>query len=416
MYSELEVKALEQHNYHRIREMIRVTYTMGYNIMKPGPWDFVLKLSVAKSTFNLSLLLIDRLLCCVFAAGACCSISTIFQSLMSIMKMVYYLVAPSKFYLQLRLACRHELLQKCELFAAVADLPIAQPLKQRVTDIMNQSWISTRRQLMFYLFSCIGILVNYFFNALVVNIYNALNASDNNFEVALPLPSFYPNWMDKGMSFPYYYLPLVLESCNLYICGMGAVSFDVLFIVLCMHGVGLMQSLTHMIEYATSPLIPQERRVPYLRHCIYQYQRVEAFALELNDTFRQIIIIQFILSLFCWGLVLFQISIGIASSLTIALRMLMYLAAGGYQIVIYCYNGQRFTTASERIPMAFYQCTWYEECREFRQLTRMMIMRTNRCFSLDVSWFSKMSLPTLMSMIRASGQYTVLLQNIMQKK
>lgn len=34
-----------------------------------------------------------------------------------------------------------------------------------------------------------------------------------------------------------------------------------------------------------------------------------------------------------------------ATSLTIALRMLMYLAAGGYQIVIYCYNGQRFTTA-----------------------------------------------------------------------
>ncbi|EDW19650.1 odorant receptor 63a [Drosophila mojavensis] len=420
MYSELEVKALEQRNYHRIREMIRVTYTMGYNIMKPGPWDNLLKFW--------SLLLILFTLLSYYGHWQLFvhymqdipriseSISTIFQSLMSIMKMIYYLMAPRRFYALLRLVCRHELLQKCELFAAVSDLPVAQPLKQRVANTMDQCWISTRRQLMFYLFCCIGILLNYFVNSLVVNIYHALTEPDNNYEVALPLPSLYPNWMDRGMTFPYYHLPLFLESCNLYICGMGAVSFDVLFIVFCTHGVGLMHSLTHMIEYATSPLIPRERRVQYLRHCIYQYQRVEAFALELNNTFRQIIIIQFILSLFCWGLVLFQISIGIATSLTIALRMLMYLAAGGYQIVIYCYNGQRFTTASERIPMAFYECTWYEESREFRQLIRMMIMRTNLSFSLDVSWFTKMSLPTLMSMIRASGQYTVLLQNLMQKK
>lgn len=52
MYSELEVKALEQRNYHRIREMIRVTYTMGYNIMKPGPWDNLLKLYATKSAFT----------------------------------------------------------------------------------------------------------------------------------------------------------------------------------------------------------------------------------------------------------------------------------------------------------------------------------------------------------------------------
>ncbi|EDW70083.1 uncharacterized protein Dvir_GJ13602 [Drosophila virilis] len=420
MYTQHEAEALEKRNYHRIREMIRVTYTVGYNIMKPTSWDCALKLW--------SLVLIGSTLASYYGHWQLIahyiqdipriseSISTVFQSLMSVMKMVYFLMAPRKFYVLLRRACRHELLLNCELFEAVADLPIAKPLRQQVDGIMNQSWISTRRQLMFYLFSCIGILLNYFLNSLVVNIYHYLTEPDSNFEVTMPLPSMYPNWMDKGMRFPYYHIPLFFESCNLYICGMGAVSFDVLFIVLCLHGVGLMKSLSHMIDCSTSPLVPQERRLQYIRCCIYQYQRVAAFSLELNNSFRQIIIIQFLLSLFCWGLVLFQISIGLASSLTTALRMFMYLAAGGYQIVIYCFNGQRYTTASERIPKAFYECTWYEESREFQQLIRMMIMRTNLSFSLDVSWFTKMSLPTLMAMIRASGQYFVLLQNIMQKK
>jgi len=35
---------------------------------------------------------------------------------------------------------------------------------------------------------------------------------------------------------------------------------------------------------------------------------------------------------------------GSNSSITM-IRMTMYLIAAGYQIVVYCYNGQRFTTA-----------------------------------------------------------------------
>lgn len=152
----------------------------------------------------------------------------------------------------------------------------------------------------------------------------------------------------------------------------------------------------------------------------------------------------------------------------------MYLVAAGYQIVVYCYNGQRFATAvgdvtgesalwlmsncvtntplqSEEIANAFYQVRWYGESREFRHLIRMMLMRTNRGFRLDVSWFMQMSLPTLMAvssgaeqsrgsagpagpagppprvpfysqfhlidsqMVRTSGQYFLLLQNVNQK-
>ncbi|KAH8398806.1 hypothetical protein KR222_007497 [Zaprionus bogoriensis] len=420
MYTPGEAAALEQRNYQRIREMIRVTYSVGYNMRKPRRCDLILRLwsifliACSFASFYGHWQLFIRYLSDIPRITE--TISTVFQCLMAIVKLLYFLIAPRKFYVLLRRVCRHELLLQCEVFQLVADLPVAKPLGQQVERIMNSCWISTRRQLLFYLFTCIAILSNYFITSLVINSYRYFTQPHGNYEIMLPLPSLYPCCMDKGMTFPFYHIPLLLETANLYLCGMGTLGFDVLFIVLCLHGVGLMQSLCHMIECATSELIPRERRVEFLRCCIYQYQRVAAFALEVNNSFRHMIIIQFMLSLLCWGLVLFQMSIGIqATSITTSLRMLMYLAAGGYQIVIYCYNGQRFATASERIPMAFYDCVWYAESREFRQLIRMMIMRTNLGFSLDVSWFTKMSLPTLMSMVRTSGQYYLLLQNLMQK-
>ncbi|KAH8372426.1 hypothetical protein KR093_011589 [Drosophila rubida] len=490
MYTTSEAKALEKLNYYKIREMIRATWTVGYNMKKPTRWDVLLQfwsillIAASLASFYGHFSLFIRYIHDIPRISE--TISTVFQCTMAIMKMVYFLLAPRKFYVLLRRACRHEMLLDCELFRVVADLPIAGPLRQHIEGIMNRCWISKRRQLLYYLVACSCILINYFVTSLVVNLYRYSTHDQNNFEVAMPIPSLYPGWMDKGMTFPYYYVPLMFETANLYLCGMGTLGFDVLFIVLCQHGVGLMQSLSHMIECSTSTLVPQEVRVEYMRCCIYQYQRVAAYAVELNNTFKHMIIIQFLLSLFCWGLILFQMSVGIvsisvpellrllcrpilcpkqATSITTTLRMFMYLAAGGYQIVIYCYNGQLFATAvgfhfmplslfryvyvfisrfvfylqSERIPKAFYDCLWYAESREFRQLIRMMIMRSNQTFSLDVSWFTKMSLPTLLSvsvdlfchfafrvplltvspsvfqMVRTSGQYFLLLQNITQK-
>lgn len=46
MYTASEAEALEKLNYHRIREMIRVSWSVGYNMKKPTRWDVLLKLCV----------------------------------------------------------------------------------------------------------------------------------------------------------------------------------------------------------------------------------------------------------------------------------------------------------------------------------------------------------------------------------
>jgi len=44
MYTPSEVEALEKLNYNRIREMIRVSWSAGYNMKKPTRWDVLFKM------------------------------------------------------------------------------------------------------------------------------------------------------------------------------------------------------------------------------------------------------------------------------------------------------------------------------------------------------------------------------------
>ncbi|XP_017057777.1 odorant receptor 63a [Drosophila ficusphila] len=420
MYSSEEAVKLRRRNYRSVKEMIRLSYTVGFNLMDPSRcgqmlriWTIVLSLSSLASLYghwHMFLKYIQDIPRIVE------TVSTAFQFLTSIAKMWFFLFAHRQIYDLFRRARCHELLQKCEIFTRMSDLPVAKTLRQQFESTMDRYWASTRRQLLTYLYCCIGITSNYFISSFVTNIYRYLTRPKGSYDIVLPLPSLYPAWVDKGLSFPYYYIQMYLETCSLYICGMCAVSFDGVFIVLCLHSVGLMKSLNKMVSYSTSELVPPDRRVEYLRCCIYQYQRVADFAAEVNDCYRHITFSQFLLSLFGWGLSLFQMSVGLGSNSSITtIRMTMSLAASGYQIVVYCYNGQRFTTASEQIGQAFYEVDWFGESREFRQLVSMMLMRTNRGFRLDVSWFMQMSLPTLMAMVRTSGQYFLLLQNVSQK-
>lgn len=67
----------------------------------------------------------------------------------------------------------------------VPDLPIAASLRQQVEGSMERCWISTRRQLLFYLLSCICITLNYTLSSLASNLYRYLQQPQEQFEIVL---------------------------------------------------------------------------------------------------------------------------------------------------------------------------------------------------------------------------------------
>ncbi|XP_037815402.1 odorant receptor 63a-like [Lucilia sericata] len=413
MFCDNEIKTLKKRNYNKIKELIRISLGLGVNLTSP-------------SLFKDSLKIINILL--VICSGISMyghwsyttrygddltkiaeSICTALQTIVSMIKMIYFLFVQRKLYVLLDQAQSHEIIRNSEIFRK--DSPISRRLIKIIRDIMESNWKNIRAQLLFYICSCAVIISNYFFSALFLNMYHQIKGTPN-YEHVLPYPSVYPVWESKGMSFPYYHIQMFLCGCANYIAGMCAVSFDGVFIVLCVHGVGLIQVVNVMIEQSTSSDVPKERRVEYLRYCINQYQNTYEYLLSFSKMYKQISLSQFLLSLVIWGIVLFQMNIGLESNKITLVRMVLYLSAAGYEIILYCYNSQRLTNEYEKIPLAFYNCDWYKESREFKQLIRMMILRTNRIFNIKISWFTTMSLPTLMIMIKTSGSYFLLLKNL----
>ncbi|CAD7004758.1 unnamed protein product [Ceratitis capitata] len=410
-----EVEDVYKRNYNSIKVLIRVSFGLGVNLTAPTRFKDSLRIFnvILVTTSLLSLYahwcyLIRHFDNILLLAETVC---TALQTLISAVKMVYFLFTQRTFYQLIDQALTHEVIRKIEIFKY--DFPINRQLKQEIDDIMSGVWRHARRQILFYFCCCIGIVFNYFFGAFFVNLYHQLKQTPN-YNFILPFPALYPFWEAKGMTFPYYHLQMYMTGSAVYIAGICAVSFDGVFIVLCQHAVGLVKVHNLLVLRATSPLIPPERRVDYLRYVIFTYQRVRVYVQQVQTIYKHVSLSQFVLSLIVFGFVLFEMSFGLESSITIFIRMIMYISAGGTQIIIYCYNGQQLTSVSEEMPLAFYSCGWYEENKKFKQLLRMMIMRTNRHFYLEVSWFTLMNLATLIALFRMSGSYFLLLRNLQE--
>ncbi|XP_073837171.1 odorant receptor 63a [Musca autumnalis] len=413
MLSDKEVQLLKRRNYKQIKELIRISFGLGVNLTSPSTFKDSLRIInvilIVSSTISLYAHWAYTVESIKDIPKIAESVCTAFQTLISIIKLIYYLFVQRRLYHLLYKAQTHEYIRKIEIFHK--KFPMCDRLQHRIDEILDASWKNINGQLIFYICCCAAIISNYFFMSLFQNSYHAWKGTPN-YEHVLPFPSVYPMWRDKGLSFPYYHIQMFLGSCACYISGMCAVSFDGVFIVLSVHGVGLIKVLNMLIENSTAADVPKERRVEYLRYCIYQYQRVSEYINEMRKIYKHVSITQFILSLLVWGIVLFQMSVGLESDLMTLVRMIMYISAAGYEIVLYCYNGQRLTSECEKIPQAFFNCEWFNESKEFRELTRMMILRSNRSFFMEISWFTTMTLPTLMAMIKTSGSYFLLLRNV----
>nr|QKN21148.1 odorant receptor [Zeugodacus cucurbitae] len=318
--------------------------------------------------------------------------TTALQTTTALIKMAYMMLTQHKFRKLLQKVETHELLQDIEIFKT--DMPIKASLKKEIIAIMDNNWKEMRGQLLFNVGTCVGVLCNYFFYALFKNLYHHLQGTPNYVHI-LPFTG-YPMFLDKGMDSPYYVLDMFVGACSLIAAGMGAVSFQGSFLALCKHSCGLVQVLCLLLLRSTSPLVPKQQRVKYLHYCIVQHQRTLEYINEVNQLFKHILLSQFVHGLVIYGFVLFEMNYGLESDKVTFIRMIMYLAAALTGDCMHYVNGQFLVNELENIPLACYSCDWCHETDEFKMILKMIIMRSNKTFCLEISWFAVMSLATLM--------------------
>ncbi|XP_036336886.1 odorant receptor 63a-like [Rhagoletis pomonella] len=320
------------------------------------------------------------------------TVTTTLQTTTAIVKLIYFIFMQHRFSVILHKAETHELLQCLEIFKT--DMPVKMKLKQEINAIMVTTWLESRRQLIYCVILIVCILSNYFFYAIFINLYHQIQGTPD-YVYILPFTG-YPMFLDKGMNSFYYALDMFLGACSLHVAGMCAISFNCAFMVFCKHACGIVRVLSLMLQHSTSPLVPAERRVEYLRYCIIQHQRIVNFLDEVNQLFKHIILSQFFHSMAIYGLVLYEINFSLESSKVTLIRMIFYICAAFSGDCMLYVNGQFLVTELEAIPLSCYGCDWYNESAEFKKTLQMIIMRSNKEFCFQISWFGVLSLVTLM--------------------
>nr|QKN21486.1 odorant receptor [Zeugodacus tau] len=404
-----------ERNYNRIKVLFRAAYSIGVNLMAASKIKDALKI-VHVGLIMLAFLSVYTQYCYLMRNINSIpliaeSIYTALQVLSGTSKLIYFFFTHRTFYRLLDQTLTHDIIYQMEIFQH--DFPINQMLKREIDVIMNRVWRTTRFLVLLFFYACFTVFANYLVAAICINLYHQLKETPD-YHFILPLPALYTFWESKGMTFPYYHMQMFITTAAMHVSAMTGASFDGTFVVLCQHAAGLMEVHNLLVQHATSPDIPPERRVEYLRYVIKTYQRVNNFTLEIQTIYRHISLAQFLLSLISFGFMLFEANYGIRPNVNNLIRMIMYIMATGTQITIYCYHGQILTNVNEEIPVVYYNCNWYDENKTFKHLIRMMIMRTNKDFYLEVSWFTLMNFATLISLFRASGSYYLILKNFQE--
>ncbi|XP_020713013.1 odorant receptor 63a-like [Ceratitis capitata] len=412
MYSQREINDLKVRNHWLIRELKRSSYLIGVNLSTQTFLKGWLKIINVLLIIASCIALYPHWLMIEHAEGNLSLIAetstTALQTTTALVKMAFILFKQHRLHELLYKAEYHELLQGIQIF--MTDMPIRISLKNEAIRIMDTTWQEARGQLLFSLISCICIQANYFFYAFFKNLYHHLQGTPN-YVYILPFTG-YPMFHHKGMSSFYYIMDMFFGACSLHCAAMCAICVQCTFMVLCKHCCGLVQVQCLMLLRSTSPLVPKVRRVEYLRYCVIQHQQILRFMEGINQLFRHICLSHFLHSLAIYGFVLFEMSFGLESNKVIFVRMMMYLCAALTCDCMFYVNGQFLSTELEKIPLACYSCEWFHESREFKMILKMIIMRSNKPFYFQISWFTVMSLATLMGIFKASGSYFVLLRDI----
>ncbi|XP_067635785.1 odorant receptor 63a-like [Eurosta solidaginis] len=295
--------------------------------------------------------------------------------IIAFVKVIYMIFNQHKFYAQLERVLNHDVLQKIGIFKKDLTLTINKKLKEEINAVMDNNWKTLRKQLKPYLIAYILILSTYTIPPIVINYYHKFKGTPNYAYIPVGATSFSD---DKSMSFPLYYIHLILDYSGGHICAWGSFCFDLLFVTQCIYCTGLIKVLCLMISLSTSDLVPKESRVEYMCYCIRHYQNTYEFFKDTQEMYMHVNLSHFLMIMVESGMTLFNIN----------------------------------ESLSEEISLALNNCLWYEESKEFQKLVQMMLLRTKDELHFDISWFARLNYDTMIKIFRMSYSYFLLLRDI----
>ncbi|XP_017081061.1 odorant receptor 67b [Drosophila eugracilis] len=296
------------------------------------------------------------------------------------------------------------------------DMPKKRELLRSVSLILLNNWLIIDQQVMFFFKIVCMPVVYYTMRPYFQYIFDCYIKDQDTCEMTLTYPAIVPYVQLGKYEFPSYVIRFFLLQSGPLWCFFAVFGFNSLFVVLTRYESGLIKVLRFLVQNSTSDiLVPKNQRDKYLQCCVRLFARISSHHNQIENLFKYIILVQCSVSSILICMLLYKISTVLEVGWVWMGMIMVYFVTIALEISLYNVSAQKVETQSELLFYDWYNCSWYNESKEFKFMIKMMLLFSRRTFVLSVGGFTSLSHKFLVQVFRLSANFFLLLRNMNNK-
>ncbi|XP_017785832.1 PREDICTED: odorant receptor 46a-like [Nicrophorus vespilloides] len=227
---------------------------------------------------------------------------------------------------------------------------------------------------------------------------------------AFPFPSTLPFPLDETIS-PNYEILFVYQTFCVGIFAWYLGNSDTIITGLIIHLSAQFKIITNAVSTVFERTNSTKGLHDRVKECVEHHLKIIELLDNLESTFSTLFLIQFMGSLTALCVSLYQTSLMPVTNPTF-IAMSTFTIAMGFQIFIYCWNGNELSWHSIQVAKAAYESDWVDADEDVKRSIGMIMMRSQRMCILTAGKFSVISLDTFSKILRGSVSYFMVLRKI----
>ncbi|EDS45840.1 olfactory receptor [Culex quinquefasciatus] len=262
----------------------------------------------------------------------------------------------------------------------------------KIDKIMKAKWREVNLNLRLYSLSVGVVAGTYSIVPAVINLVNLFQGND--IPKRFVYKTYYRYMEEAKYHSPLHELLFCSESLSGFTTWAGVISFDGLYVLLTMHLVTMFSSLNLIIKETSNA--------------------------NFNDAEKQFFLHEFLVaqvftstSIIC--VIAFHTSANASERDSQTLVMILYLIAAFYQLLQFCWNGQRVQNESVELPKSVYECDWYKCSKKFKTTLHILLLDVQKTVDISAYNMFVMSLETYLAIVKTAVSYFTALQTLTEE-
>ncbi|XP_038119469.1 odorant receptor 63a [Culex quinquefasciatus] len=251
----------------------------------------------------------------------------------------------------------------------------------KIDKIMKAKWREVNLNLRLYSLSVGVVAGTYSIVPAVINLVNLFQGND--IPKRFVYKTYYRYMEEAKYHSPLHELLFCSESLSGFTTWAGVISFDGLYVLLTMHLVTMFSSLNLIIKETSNANFNDAEKQFFLHECIKHHTRALKFVKSERDSQ--------------------------------TLVMILYLIAAFYQLLQFCWYGQRVQNESVELPKSVYECDWYKCSKKFKTTLHILLLDVQKTVDISAYNMFVMSLETYLAIVKTAVSYFTALQTLTEE-